>query len=729
MASGPIGGGGGNSIDIFLRFLSDMEDFEGDLASANKALDELEKELQKSGDVGSDSYQSVTDAIKVTRGQLKDYIGDVKDTTKAELDRAKKVREAFGQISGAASRAVAISQGIFAGGAALTGGIFAVAQNYVKNAEEATLVTRAWVAETEALQRSGAKVGAVFAQEALPLLTKAAQVAEKAANFIEKHPEIIQAALKFGVAAATVGAISTAVTKGIKITADAAYIAATANVLLGGKLVNQGGDKMLAAAAGKGGLLGKALSGVGFAGLGVGALGTIAGFGLAGTAGAAGAQRGLRTQFGDDAARLFGTLTSILSAGIPGLHGLFRAGSDLERGFHELEPILNKFGIDVGGAGEKAKKGVSGTTSFGGGLSADVVDAYTQFREASIQAEKDFQSTRLGIIKDANLSAIAAWRGFRDSVKQINASFDKQILTITRDARETEIKAEQDYARQRSQVIRDAGIEIQRIEEDLQERLRQIALDSDARIEDLAFARDALGIIQERRRREQAEEEAVRAANIEIGRRRQDLALRLSDMAEEYNIERARRREEFEQKLKEAEEQRQEELKKAQEARDEELKRIRENKAQRLQELNAQYREELLRLREAFISKIRDLDASLLGEQTLRRNYYAQMLADAQQFLQDYRGALSGGASGGSSSGIGTITGSSGRSSTSTSTTTRAADQVISDRLTQQSAMMAVAAARTMTLNDSRRFSGEYTNSMRRAVRQDTIEILDNYLE
>jgi hypothetical protein len=745
-------GGGDRNIDILLNFLANTEDFDGDIKSAEKKLDEFEKKLKTTGDKGSDSFETVSGAIKQAREELKNL---PKDTDKA-ISKIKEIRAEFAALSGAAARAVNISQQVFAVGAGITGGIFAAANAYVKNAEEATNVTRAWVAETEALKRSGARVGAIFAAEALPTLTKAAQLAEKAARFIERNPEIVRAALNAGLVVASLGAVGVAVARGIKLVADIGYIAATANQLLAAKLMDSAANKQLAA----GGLAGKV--GLGGAVSAAGKVGGIATLAVAELVLATAATNALLDAIGapriQDMAKaeleFFKNIPRVLTGDIK-LNALAaqavklaEASKNARDGVEGLNKSLDKV----------SKKGVSGTTNFGGGISADVVSAYTQFREAMADAEKNFQETRLDIINDANKSVVQAYRSHTATIKDIMKDYDKSVADIVKDFSESNAQAERDYQEQRAQVIRDAGIEIERIEEDLQERLRQMAQDHGQRVEDLALNRDALGLIQEQRRYEQERTEAERQANIEIGRRRADLALRLNDMAVEFQQERAERRAEFEERLQEAAEQRDERLKEEQEQYQAELQQIRQNKAERLRELSQQHREEQLRLREAFIDKIRDLDASLLGEANLKRQYYATMLRDAQAFFEAYRSALPGGsnsisgATGGASISRATITGSSGRTPSRQSggyaaggmnilhpgefvlspRATKAAEDAIGGRLTQQNLLMALAgggSSRNMTLNDYRRFSGEFTPSMRRTVRQDTIEVLSEFTE
>jgi hypothetical protein len=56
---------------------------------------------------------------------------------------------------------------------------------------------------------------------------------------------------------------------------------------------------------------------------------------------------------------------------------------------------------------------------------------------------------------------------------------------------------------------------------------------------------------------------------------------------------------------------------------------------------------------------------------------------------------------------------------------TRAAERVLGGQLNQQMLMSALGGGRRVVWQDQRRFSGEYTNSMRRAQRADTLAVLN----
>ena len=177
-----------DELDILIRFITDKAAKEGTVA----AIDALQRQME-------DFEQSIEEAKKSSQ-ELKSLSKEI----------AQASREAF------------------LIGTAITGGIFAAANKYVKDAKEATAVTVAWKAAQEGLNRSGTRIGASLAQEALPLLERAAVISDKVAGFVESHPEIVRAALNTGLVVASLGAVGIAVSKGIRIYADVAYLAAVA---------------------------------------------------------------------------------------------------------------------------------------------------------------------------------------------------------------------------------------------------------------------------------------------------------------------------------------------------------------------------------------------------------------------------------------------------------------------------------------------------------------------
>lgn len=106
-------------------------------------------------------------------------------------------------------------------------GAVALASKYVTDAKAATAVVQGWRVSVDELKTSQSRVGAVLAAQILPLLEKAAALADKAAAFAEAHPGALKAAVSVAGVVMGLSAIGMAVSKGIKIYADIGYMAAT----------------------------------------------------------------------------------------------------------------------------------------------------------------------------------------------------------------------------------------------------------------------------------------------------------------------------------------------------------------------------------------------------------------------------------------------------------------------------------------------------------------------
>src|SRR5258707_408098 len=173
-------------LEIFLKIVSDSKDL---------------TEVALATDVVTRHFEELNKQIELTRASASKLRGIGRDITQ-------------------------ISREISVIGVAITGGIFAAANKYVKDAKDATDTTIAWKAAQEDLNKSGERFGKVAAEVALPALQKSAELAEKAASFVEKHPDLLKSALSIGTVVATLGAIGLAVGQGIKLTADVALISA-----------------------------------------------------------------------------------------------------------------------------------------------------------------------------------------------------------------------------------------------------------------------------------------------------------------------------------------------------------------------------------------------------------------------------------------------------------------------------------------------------------------------
>ncbi len=718
----------------------ELKRIQGEAKKTGQAINTAMQGTEKKAEAAQKSVAKVGAEMAKLGGRAKQSSTQVNQALDSSIRKFKELEAAAGrakqkasQISSVAARGAAISGQALLTGGAIVGGVLAEANRFAKEEEtagRATRATREWTQATEQLARARSRVDNVLLRESLPLLQQAARVAGQAANFIEKNPEIVQAALKTGVVLAGLGAVGLAVSKGIKLVADITYITAAATELIAAKLHNQAADKELAAAAaskitnraddlrrafGQTPTPTNQMSLVSAAGLIV--AGIIASAAavtwldqLLEKSGFGQARRDAINQARDQGARIY-------PGALPGPERQLQAqlnraqlAGDTEE-VKRLRDELNNLGNQTG---QTASDIQTATGQIAGSANEQaIVGAFTQWKEDDARLIREAAENRKQILAYAEREIAEITRNFAAQRTAINQRFNESRSSLISSYSQDMQQAEQQYAASRAQIIEDAGVEIERIEERHQENIRKMTLDHAQRREDLTAARDALGLLKEDERFDRDRAEAERETNREIAQRRQDIARRLADLAEQYAAERAQRQAQFQQQLAENEKRRQEELKQAAAAFQEQMKKAQESRAQQLRELQEALNAERIRRREVFLAEIRDLDAYLLGDRALRQQKYAEMLADAQAFFDAYRRTMPSGSSfSGVTGTTGTIpTRDSGgyadkglyrmawngqREFVMSGATTRAAERLIGGQISQDGLVRALTAARSM---------------------------------
>lgn len=572
-----------DNFDILVRFVLD----EQAQARVQKGISTINEELIN---IGNTSGSRTTTAIltdmnkkidEVDRGL--DRMAQKRQEHKRQIENERKAIEKYNQtlikqssiLQRVSSDLQRFSTGLFAGGTAIVAGIVLEANRFAKEAGNATAVTAAWNKELVNIRSSQRRIDDTLAQEALPLLQKAAQIANIASRFIQQNPDIINAALKLGAVTAGLGALGIAVSKGIKLYADATYIIASA-------------AQVRALEANTAALLGKGALGSGAGGAGLlslGALGPIIASVLA-SAAVITASTALYNKFSAQAG--VGTLAHesekrrLDDAVRKGILTQEEANKRLAAYDAEMGKgigIMARFNAAISGKSGKTV-GVSTNVSTGAGSSV-LGNSLSDFQ---VQTTLDIRAA----YKDLN---------------ELTANYSASISSITQDYLQQNAQAEAQYAQQRAQIVRDGGIEIQRIEQDSQRRLAKMALEHEDKMYSLALARDALGLVQEQRDYERQKQEEEDNTNLEIKRRRQDIALRLSDLAKSYAQERKMRLQQYQQQIYAAQ-----------------------------KEFEAR--------RSALQAQIRDLIYALTHEREVKAAYYQAIINDAASFANAYRATL-----------------------------------------------------------------------------------------
>jgi hypothetical protein len=271
--------------------------------------------------------------------------------------------------------------------------------------------------------------------------------------------------------------------------------------------------------------------------------------------------------------------------------------------------------------------------------------------------------------------------------------------------------------------MRDAGIEIQKIEQDHQKRLAELLSSHNERANDLIANRDALGLVKENQAYEKSRREEENNTNEEIAQRRADIALKLSDMAQAYAVERSRRAQEFQQKLADDAKQKEADLLAEKKAYAEETRKRNEDKQRQMKDLDTQFKEEARKRQNAMLASVNALST----EAELKSKYYALQLQDVERYMQQWRAAMTPTTTGERAEGGYTPygiykMGERGTEFVLNANTTRAAEKMIGGNLSQDRMLAGlsrsgISHANNITLQQTVHFNGENSAGNRAQLR------------
>ncbi len=783
--------------DVVLRFLSEQaaqQKTEQSIDALNKKLEQTEKHGHEISKFGTEPglLRAMEEAAKAAQSKLnpsleKTTVQIRKITAEARLLQ-KQASEMVGDVEKARIAALRQTAGYIEGigksalliGGATAGGIFALAKNYIKDAEQSNELTQRWAASTKEIEESQARIGQIAAQAVLPTLEKAADIASKVAGFVESHPEIVEAAFNTGLLVAGFGTLATAVSKGIKLFADIKYLATIPLQLQAAQLQEKAAEKQLLAASLRAKSLGVGEVGTTAAGGVPAAAGGLSAGGIASKVGAVtliassvliGIEAG--TALGNAIAKAMDpnakdmTRNEVLFSGVRAVEATYQkiafTGLDLAKkipikpvsdfyvnvlsGYNKYLQKTDEFAKKLLLGADEIKKASDGLTGLAGSENASkVVSAFQKWKEDDARIVEDAAKQRTKIMADAAKAESDADTKYAKEVESINTKANKQATSIITNFRKQDAQDEASYQTERAKIIKEGGKEIRSIEQDHQERLRKMSRDHDDRMDEFTAARDALGLVKEQRRFNQERDDENRSVRLQIAKQREDLAMRLQELDGQHKAEQAQRLAQFQEDLKQNAAQRQEELTQAAEAHAEEMNQIRSQRTQQLRELQEGLNAERLRRRETFIAEIRDLDASLLGERNKKQQYYNLMLQDADKWLAAYRAKLAGittttnpfagvtgtgGAvkvhdfSGYTVPGIYRMSANGQPEYVLSGAATRAAENMIGGRLTQDALLSAIAQSAggsswSVFINDHSRFDGRISAAQVRQIKRET---------
>lgn len=534
-----------------------------------------------------------------------------------------------------------IFRSITIAGTAMWAPIIAGAVSYAKQIEKIDGYTEAtaeaWLAQTRQLENAKLRIGRVSAQVLQPYLEDVTKLANKAAGFIETHPGLIEAALKTGVAVTTVGVLGSLVTAGIKMVVDVKFVAASAVMELASIRMENAANKMLTAATGQNvsvtkrvsqGLSPALTAGLGRAGLVIGSVGVLT---------------GIAKEFDAlyESARKLGPVGKIIEIPIRLLEEVTARvpGLGVIKPIRQFLNLLDLIPNVVDAAADSTKKGAAAVVDMTRdmerlereGEGARIILELQ--RDLAASAQK-YAEDRANAIEDSDQKIVSIQQRYSDRIVDAWQKMNERIEDITRNYNKQSARAEEDYLLQRHDVVQSAHKKAQDEEAKFQEKLRQLRLDHEERVDELVRARDALGLVKEERRYQREVDEATRAHTLAMQREKKETRDRLKEIDQRYKLERRRRYEDYIQRVQEEHERYLEARKEAAKQRDEELKENREALKEKLADLREAYEQEKREAVNAAYEKIVLLRGAYDAELRLRQQYHGLILQSTEQFLE-----------------------------------------------------------------------------------------------
>lgn len=231
--------------------------------------------------------------------------------------------------------------------------------------------------------------------------------------------------------------------------------------------------------------------------------------------------------------------------------------------------------------------------------------------------------------KSYEKAVISAAQALAHSIASINAKYATD-----------EANATASYELERAKIIRDAEEASLRAEQKHQDDLEKMLKEHQRNVYGLALDRDALGLVNEKRRYDDQVDESNKAFATDRQQRAQELANRLADQTNQYNLEKAQRYQDYINRLAEAQAEYDEKMKQALIEKQEKEQLAAEEKAADLAALAEKYNQERIVAMTAAYDRLHDLADVLSNEQALRNAYYQAMGEDLNAFLANFQSSL-----------------------------------------------------------------------------------------
>jgi len=436
---------------------------------------------------------------KTQQAQVKAGIKSIDIALAEAVTRANQLRESMEKVT-------QVGMQLAVAGAAITAPLVLSAKKYTDTVGESERTSRKMIQQMQRWEDAQVRIGRVTAESILPALEKALDITEKIAGFAEKNPDAIKGVLITGATLSAVGGL-------VVTTASIVKTLATIKALTGASAIDAVTGGGVSAATGGGTKVG-----------------TIA---LYASAVIIGAEVGLA--LGNAINRAMGreeqTRGNVMRSGqqflasVGPLAGLSYALKAI--GADEAASNVWKLNKSIYGLGDATKD------------TAPIVD--NSARDAEIKKRQELQRdiSREAVKFSEERKKIEADTG--QGLVDISTKYSDRRLKIAEDLRRELASAEQDYLVNRAEIVRDGGIEIQRIEQDSQRRVQQIRRQYAKQEQNAIRSRDALGLVEAQRAKDEEIDQERENVAAEVARRREDIAIRLRDLDASYRRERANR--------------------------------------------------------------------------------------------------------------------------------------------------------------------------------------------
>jgi len=656
-----------DSLDIMLRILlgaDTVRNFENGTTSIEDALKGVDQEAL---DLADTFANALDNSLKKLDKQFAN--------TKKSIEGMKQSAEKVGQIS----------QAMFVAGSAIVGGMYLAAKTEADRVMEAggeiDGVTARWIVANERIEASQQKIGRAAEVAVLPLMEQAASLAEKAANFVDKHPDLVSAALKIGVVTASIGALGSVAAKGIRLFADAKYLLASTQMTIDAAAMNTAAATMFEAAV--------LMQTGGSAKLGYGVSGGL--IGPATTAGETAATATTAT-VATGALAMIGTVLGGIFAGMAITDQINKAGIEagtsdtalttvkktllLTSPLELLSQGLNKVGLmsdetrakfwdfekGVWGLGTAAEAAGEAEAIAATQKKANAEDEAAAMKkmddltQQNAKAERKFAADREDIFTDEARAMEDANRKLSKNLTDIASSLNKDVAKIRGGLRsnlaelasnfsESNLKAEREYQTQRADIVESGADEIKKIHQQTQKDLENAERDHSTNVAGLIANRDALGLVEENNAYAQKQADIKKNANESIAQARANTQAQLAEAAQNYAEQRAQRLADYEAQKADAKTKAAEAIAEAQAKAAEDKKRAIAAAAEQKAEIERKRIEALADLKKAYdrerkeritavYNEIIELRGALNAEMLMRRQYQGQILADTTAHMK-----------------------------------------------------------------------------------------------